>query len=376
MDVIIHLDEIFLKGNNRANFIKKLADNIRRLFKGASARRVEGGLILSGMSENDFNRLADLPGVANFAPVVECPNDIKSIEKALSDWPVDPSAKTFRVSSSRSNKKYELNSEELNREIGRFVENKYQLKVNLKKFDINIHVDVRQKTALLYGQMREGAGGLPTGTAGKVLCLVSGGIDSPVAAYRMMRRGAEVVMVHFQNETRVTDEVSEKIIDLAEALACFQPGIHLLIVPFGDLQRQIVMKIPADYRMLVSRRLMFMIAERLAKKEHCLALVTGDSLGQVASQTLENMNVVYAATGLLKLAPLVGANKCDIMKHARRLGTLDISNRPYQDCCSLFVSKHPKTKAVLADVAALEQELDLSTLDKIEPISYHIGIPL
>jgi len=376
MDIIIHLDEIFLKGNNRGYFIKKLADNIRRLFKGARARRVEGGFILSGIGESDYDRLACVPGIANFAPVRECPNDIKSIENILAGWPVDRAVKTFRVTSSRSNKNYRLNSEEINRKIGRYVEEKFKLKVNLKKFDLNIHVDVRQNTALIYGQMRDGAGGLPTGTAGKVLCLVSGGIDSPVAAYQVMKRGSEAVFIHFQNETKVTEEVSEKIINLAEALARFQPGIKLLIVPFGDLQRQIVREIPADYRMLVSRRLMFKISERLAKKEECLALVTGDSLGQVASQTLENMNVVYAATGMLKLTPLIGANKSDIMKTARRLGTLDISNRPYEDCCSLFVAKHPKTKAVLADVIALEEKLDLSALDKIEPISYHIGISL
>lgn len=374
MDIIVHLDEIFLKGNNRGSFIKKLADNIRRLFKGAGVRRVEGGLLLSQIDESELERLANIPGIAKFAPVTECPNDMESIEKILSQWPIASSVKTFRVSASRSNKNYQLTSEELNRRIGRFIEKKFKLKVNLKEHDINIHVDVRQKNALVYGQMREGAGGLPIGTAGKVMCLVSGGIDSPVAAYQMMKRGAEAVIVHFQNQTKVTDEVSEKIVGLAGALARFQPGVRLLIVPFGGLQRQIVMKIPADYRMLVSRRLMFIIAERLARKENCLALVTGDSLGQVASQTLENMNVIYGATDMLKLTPLAGFNKSDIMKTARRIGTLDISNRPYEDCCSLFVAKHPKIKAVLADVVEMEKKLDLSALDKIKPISYHIGI--
>jgi thiamine biosynthesis protein ThiI len=237
-----------------------------------------------------------------------------------------------------------------------------------------LHVAIGRTKAIIYGAMSEGIGGLPVGTAGRVLCLLSGGIDSPVAAYRMMVRGAEIELVHFQNQTQVTEEVSEKIIDLAKVLARYQAKIKLNIVPFADLQKQIIMKIPADCRMILSRRLMYRLAERMAKEDKCLALVSGDSLGQVASQTLENLTAVYEATPMLKLSPLISTNKSEIVKLARQIGTLDISERPYEDCCSLFVAKHPKTKAALSEVVKLEKTLDLSSIDKILPISYYISI--
>ncbi|MDD2757842.1 MAG: tRNA 4-thiouridine(8) synthase ThiI [Patescibacteria group bacterium] len=374
MNVIVHFDEIFLKGNNQGTFTKKLADNIRRLFKGVTARRVEGGFVLEGLKENEWDRLANIPGIAKYAAAKECKRDLDSIKKILSGWPIDPTAKTFRISASRADKSYKLTSEEINRELGRFIGETRGLKVNLHDFDLNLHVDIGRTKAIIYEKMSEGAGGLPVGTAGRVLCLLSGGIDSPVAAYKMMLRGAEVELIHFQNQTQVTEEVSEKIIDLAKVLARYQPRIKLTIVPFGDWQKQIIMKIPADYRMLASRRLMFKISAKTAVGDGCQALVVGDSLGQVASQTLENMSVVYEAVTMLKFAPLIGANKSEIVKLARRIGTLDISSRPYEDCCSLFVAKHPKTKAKIGEVLKLEKTLDLSALDNVRGISYYISI--
>ena len=246
-------------------------------------------------------------------------------------------------------------------------------KVSLNNPDLNIHIAIGKNEACVYGNTADGAGGLPTGSSGKVLVLLSGGIDSPVAAYKMMCRGAEVGLIHFQNQTKVTDEVSEKIFDLAKTLSNYQPKIKLFIVPFADLQRQVIMKAPAKYRMLVTRRIFNKIAANIARQNGYLALATGDSLGQVASQTLENMAVVYAAEDLLKLTPLIGANKKDIISIARRIGTMDISSRPYEDCCSLFVAKHPATKARLADVLACENAMDLSTLDKIPVNSYYIS---
>jgi thiamine biosynthesis protein ThiI len=303
-----------------------------------------------------------------------CKRDLPEIKKCLLNQKVSPGQKTFRVSAARSDKQYEMTSDELNRELGKFLIDERGLAVDLKNPDINFHVDIGRTRAVVYGNIHEGACGLPVGTAGRVLCLVSGGIDSPVAAYQMMKRGAEVVLAHFQNQTKVTDEVSEKIIDLAKKLAQFQPNARLLIVPFADLQRQIIMKVPADLRMIVSRRLMFKISEKIARDEKCQALVTGDSLGQVASQTLENLTAVYGATDFLKLSPLIGSNKVEITKIAERIGTLPISIRPYEDCCSLFVARHPKTKARAAEVAKCENSLDLSALDKITPISYNIGM--
>jgi len=374
MDVIVHFDEIFLKGKNQVTFVKKLAENIRRLFVNASVKRIEGGFFVCNLEESQISRFACIPGIAKFAEAVICKRDLPEIKKCLLNQKVSPGQKTFRISAARSDKQYEMTSDELNHELGKFLIDERGLAVDLKNPDINFHVDIGRTRAVVYGNIREGAGGLPVGTAGRVLCLISGGIDSPVAAYQMMKRGAEVVLAHFQNQTKVTEEVSEKIIDLAKKLAQFQPFVRLLIVPFADLQRQIIMKVPADLRMIISRRMMFKISEKIARDEKCQALITGDSLGQVASQTLENLTVVYNATDFLKLAPLIGSNKVEITKIAERIGTLPISIRPYEDCCSLFVARHPKTKAHATEVAKCEKSLDLFTLDKIAPISYNIGM--
>ena len=315
-----------------------------------------------------------MPGIAKFAEAMICKRNLADIQKSLLKQKILPEQKTFRITASRSDKKYELTSDELNRELGKYIFEQRGLNVDLKNPDINFHVDIGRTRAVVYGNLRDGAGGLPVGTAGRVLCLLSGGIDSPVAAFQMMKRGAEVVLIHFQNQTKVTDEVSEKIIDLAKKLAQFQPIVRLLIVPFGDLQRQIIMKVPADLRMIISRRLMFKISENIARNEKCQALATGDSLGQVASQTLENLTAVYDSVNILKLAPLIGSNKVEITRIAERIGTMPISIRPYEDCCSLFVARHPKTKAHVYEVAKCENTLDLSTLDKIAPISYNISM--
>jgi tRNA uracil 4-sulfurtransferase len=374
MNVIVHFDEIFLKGKNQGMFVKKLAENIRRLFKGVTVRRIEGGLILDKFASVDLERLGLVPGIARYAEAVVCPRAYAKIEQtALALKPPD-NVISFRIMAARSDKSYELNSEELCKRLGAEVVKATGLKVDLKNPDFVLHVDTTRTQAVIYGNLSYGTGGLPTGTSGKVLCLLSGGIDSPVAAYEMMKRGALVTLVHYQNQTQVTDEVSEKIIDLARILARYQPDVKLIIVPFAGYQKQIIMKIPADSRMILSRRLMFKLSEILAKQERILALVTGDSLGQVASQTLENLHAVYSSTRLLKLSPLIGMNKTDIVKIARKLGTMDVSTRPYEDCCSLFVAKHPKTKASLSAIEKLEQSIDFTGLDKIAPISYHISM--
>ncbi len=376
MDVIVHFDEIFLKGNNKGMFVKKLADNIGRLFKGIRARRVEGGLLLENVEHTDLERLSLTPGIAKFAPALVCRRDIKKITEALMEIPVGKNDKSFRILTSRSDKSYEHTSEDLNIKLGKIMADESGLKVNLKNPDLVFHVDIGRSKSIIYGNLSDGAGGLPTGTSGRVLCLLSGGIDSPVAAYEIMKRGGEIMLVHFQNQTDVTEEVSEKIIDLTKNLSGYQPEIKLIIVPFASYQKEIVMKIPADSRMIVSRRMMFKLSEIIAKKEKILALATGDSLGQVASQTLDNMDVIYKSTEMLKLTPLIGANKSDIVKTARRLGTFGISVRPYEDCCSLFVAKHPKIKSDLNTIEKMEKSVDFCGLDKITPISYYISMNL
>ncbi|MBU0546135.1 tRNA 4-thiouridine(8) synthase ThiI [Patescibacteria group bacterium] len=374
MNVIAHLDEIFLKGGNQRMFVRRMITNLKALFPSVIVSRSEStSLWIENLGEEELDRLANIPGLSKLAPAVACENSMVEIEKLLDKMDFT-GAKSFRISATRSLKKYPISSKNIEIQLGAFVARTKKLKVDLENHDVKIHVDIGRDFARVYTNIREAIGGLPTGSLGKVLCLLSGGIDSPVASYEMMKRGAEIELVHFQNQTQVTEEVSEKIFDLAKALASIQPVVKLNIVPFADIQRQIIMKIPAEYRMITSRRLMMKIAENCAKENGVLALATGDSLGQVASQTLENLNCIYSATDMLKLTPLIGRNKAEIMKIARKIGTLAISERPYEDCCSLFVAKHPQTRAKLAYVEEMESGLDLPALDKTKIISYHISI--
>ncbi len=374
MNIIAHFDEIFLKGSNQKHFISKLINNLEFLFKGIKVNRIESGLWIENFSENELDRLALIPGIANFAPAWLVKPDLKEIIKLTESQNWGEDIKTFRVKAERSDKNFPLTSIEVEKEVGSAMNIKFGYKVKLKDPEFNLHINIAKDRAIVFGNTVPGAGGLPSGTAGKVLCLLSGGIDSPIAAYHMMRRGATIELVHFQNQTKVTQEVSQKIIDLAEVLSRYQGKITLHIVPFEHWQKQTVMKVPSDYRMLITRRLFFRISEIIANKIDAQALVTGDSLGQVASQTLENLDVVYSATNMLKLSPLIGANKIDIMNLARKIGTLEISNRPYEDCCSLFVSKHPQTKARQREIDKIETNLDFSELKDTPYMSYKIGM--
>lgn len=374
MNIIAHFDEIFLKGDNQKFFIECLKKNIRDLFSDTKVTRVESGIWIENFKESEIARLALVPGVANFAVAFTSELDIEKISEVITNYNWGNNIATFRIKAERSDKRYPLNSLQIEKQLGAEVNKKFGYKVKLKNPDLVINIDIASERAIIYGNQIAGAGGLPIGTAGKVMCLLSGGIDSPVAAYKMMCRGAEVELVHFQNQTQVTEEVSQKVMDLAQVLSRYHGKINLHIVPFADWQKQIVINVQADFRMLMTRRIMFKIAQNIATKQNCQALITGDSLGQVASQTLENLTAVYQSVEILKLSPLIGSNKTEIVSLARKLETLEISNRPYEDCCSLFVAKHPQTKAKLEDVLTLENRLDLSAIDKINFITYHIGM--
>lgn len=390
MNAIIHIDEIFLKGANQPFFYRQLKNNLEKLLPKIKVSRVEGGMWLENIKETQLSQLSLIPGFANYAEVVKTKSTTEDIKKGIdeliachpefisgyNEMPKQvqhDKTKTFRISAERSFKSFPLSSMEIAKDVGEYARIKYNWRVSLNNPDLNIHISVGKHEAFVYGNTIDGAGGLPTGSSGKVLALLSGGIDSPVAAYKMMCRGAEVGLIHFQNQTQVTEAVSEKIFDLAEVLSNYQPEIKLFMIPFADIQKQVIMVVPASYRMIVTRRIFNKIADKVARQNNCLALASGDSLGQVASQTLENMAVIANATELLKLAPLIGTNKKDIIDLARKIGTLDISARPYEDCCSLFVAKHPETKAKLKDVLKYEKFIVNSIIDKTEVISYRIS---
>jgi thiamine biosynthesis protein ThiI len=284
----------------------------------------------------------------------------RGIGSALAERSFD----TFRITAKRADKRLPLTSMDVEKAVGKYVCDLTRKTVNLTAPDLTIYIELLAKDAYFYFEKFRGPGGMPVGVSGTVACLISGGIDSPVAAYRMMKRGCNAVFIHFSGRPLVSRASEEKVGDLVQALTAHQYRSKLLIVPFGEIQREIVAQAPAPYRVVLYRRLMVRIATELALADRCWALVTGDSLGQVASQTPENLAVVEEAADLPLLRPLIGMDKLEITDEAQRIGTFSTSIEPDQDCCSLFVPPHPSTKTRLDDVRRIERSLDVGTLVK------------
>jgi thiamine biosynthesis protein ThiI len=287
---------------------------------------------------------------------------MESIRAALAGLIKERSFHSFKIDARRGTKDFPLNSQQINEDLGRMVQQLTGAAVRLEGPELVCHVEIAGARAYLYFDRIPGSGGLPTGTGGNVLSLLSGGIDSPVAAFRMMRRGCNVVFVHFHSFPHTTPESQQKVRRLVSVLARYQLRGRLLLVPFADVQREIVAYSPPPLRVILYRRFMVRIAETLAAGERALALVTGDSLGQVASQTLENLRVVSAAARLPIFRPLIGSDKEEIICSAREIGTYEISIQPDVDCCTLFVPKHPETMARLEQTEWAEAELDVTRL--------------
>ncbi len=363
--IIVHYGEIATKGENRAFFERKLVEAIRRVSDGKVKRRY--GRIEVEFSSKATERLAKIPGIRYYGVGYKTPLDLDEIKEATLKV-LPQSFNSFRIDTTRSNKSFPLNSIEVNREIGEFVVKKTGKKVDLKNPEVTVWIEICDKEAYVYSVRVEGVGGLPVGVAGKVIALISGGIDSPVAAFMAMKRGCEVVAVHFFNRTLHSPKVREKIRMLAQKLAEFQGRVRLYMVPFQDVQMEIIRNVPPKLRMVVYRRSMMRMANLIAEREGCKGIVTGDSLSQVASQTLENLNVIYSASKIVVLPPLIGMDKEEIIKLARKIGTYEISILPYDDCCSFMIAKHPETRARLEDVVKFEnfEELEKEAVERSE----------
>jgi len=365
---ILHYDEIGLKGANRRKFEEQLRRNVRQLCRpvlreveldyGYLVARIDSAADLGGLRR----RLELIPGIANFIFAVPTPLDLEAIIDAAVELAQQSSFTTFKVQARRSNKQFPLDSLELNRTVGSAILERVGGKVRLEDPDLTVHIEIGFREAYVGTERYRGVGGLPVGTAGKLVALISGGIDSPVAAHLMMRRGVKVVFVHFQNETEVRAETETKIYDLARVLARSQGPTTLYIVPFAELQFAIIAAVPARLRMLVYRRFMLRIATELARRVQAKGLVVGDSLSQVASQTLDNLQATYAVTPLNVYAPLMGFNKNETVELAKKIGTYEISIRPYGDCCTFFVPEHPETRASRKVLEAVEAGLDVEAL--------------
>ncbi len=409
--IVVHYKELALKGRNRPWFVRVLVQNLRRALQGlpvagirqvmgrieidlntrqegraqgqegGTAERLDGGT--AGGKEGSWpevrERVRRVFGVANFSLAGRASLDFQELAAAIlgdlgsstAAAAVDPAQvfaseptrpPSFRVSARRSDKRFPFTSPQIEREVGGLIKLRTGWRVDLTRPDLTIHLEMLPDHSFYYFGKEPGAGGLPTGTGGRVACLLSGGIDSPVAAFRMMRRGCSVLLVHFHSYPILSHASQEKVREIAALLAQYQQRSRLVLVAFGDLQQKIVVAAPPRLRVVLYRRLMLRIAERIARKWHARALVTGEVIGQVASQTLENLTAIAEVAGLEILRPLVGMDKDEITAEAARIGTLPISIIPDQDCCQLFTPRHPATRAALSDLRQAEEALPIADM--------------
>ena len=370
--ILVHYSEIALKGKNRTWFVGRLVRNLHGALAGLHIKEVRTPIgrveIVLGQDEalpEVLHRLRYVFGVANYAVASRVPRDFEGMAEAIvSRLPPKEAANSFRVLVRRADRKFPVPSPDLARELGSRVWSARGWKVDLEHADLVIRVEILPGDAFIYMGREQGIGGLPVGTGGRLVGLLSGGIDSPVAAWRMMKRGCNVTLVHFHSAPFLSNTSQEKARRLAEVLTRYQLRSKLYLVPFGELQRQITLSVQGDLRVIIYRRLMLRIAQRIASHVRARGLVTGDVIGQVASQTLDNMAVIDQAAQIPVFRPLVGMDKEEIIAEAQRLGTFDISIVPDQDTCTLFTPRHPETHARRHAVDEAERTLPVDTMIK------------
>ncbi|MBM3241552.1 tRNA 4-thiouridine(8) synthase ThiI [Candidatus Poribacteria bacterium] len=366
---IVHYSEIGLKGKNRAFFEKSLIDNLRKALWGmeyAYVRRISGRLLVELKKSSDVDeiqqRLSKVFGISHYTLAYASQQDITKLQSDALSLVQGCDFHTFKVDTRRSQKNFPLTSPEINAQVGGYIVEHTGAGVDLENPALTCFIEIVEKYAFIYLNKNRGLGGLPVGVSGRVAVLLSGGIDSPVASWLMMKRGAAVVFVHFYSYPYTDIASLEKVKALVELLTVHQYNSRLYLVPFIDIQKEIVANTPPDLRVVLYRRMMVRLAEILAHKENAQALVTGESLGQVASQTLANIRVIDESAQLPILRPLIGQDKSEIIEQAQRIGTYETSVLPYNDCCALFVPKHPVTNASLDIVKSAEKNLDINTL--------------
>jgi thiamine biosynthesis protein ThiI len=373
--IVVHYHELWLKGRNRSFFLNRLVENLRRSLEGIAVERIErpGDRILIRLGEaadvqDALARLERVFGIAYFALARPVERDIEAICRVAWEEIKGQEFASFAVRAKRSDKSFPLRTLDIERAVGahllaRLREAGREARVNLSAPDLFCRIEIPPGSALVYARKIPGPGGLPAKTGGKMVCLLSGGFDSAIAAYKLMKRGAHLRFVHFYGTGAKPGESSLHVARaLIRQLVPYQLTARLYLVPFEPVQREIVRYAPEDYRVLLYRRMMLRIAAAFAQRTRALGLVTGDSLGQVASQTLENMVAVDAAVSLGVFRPLVGDDKQQILALAKQIGTYEISAEPFHDCCPVFLPRSPALRATAAELARAEEGLDVAAL--------------
>ncbi len=386
---LLKLGEIVLKGANKRQFEAKLRSNVRRRMKPYGEFDVylmQSTVYVEPMDENAdvdgaWEACRTIFGVVSLCRCRPCEKNLDAIFDAVEEYLGDDldCAKSFKVESKRSDKQFPMNSIQISQEIGgRLAEAHPTVEVDVHHPDYTVFVEVRDLAAYVHGPAEPGAGGLPTGVGGRAMCLLSGGIDSPVAAYMIAKRGVEIECVHFFSYPYTSQLAKDKVLELARLVTRYSGRMTVNVVSFTEIQEAIRDNCPEEYFTLIMRRFMMEISQRLAKHDGCGALITGENLGQVASQTMEAMTVTGAVVDIPIFMPLVGMDKEEIVTIARKIGTLETSILPYEDCCTVFTPKHPKTKPTIGQVVNAERKLDREALiqkavDTVERIAIKYG---
>ncbi len=375
--ILARYGEVFLKGLNRPFFMRALVKNLKKAVaeEGADVWLHDGRIFIAGFEDMDrcLDRARRVFGVHSVCPALEMEKDDFGAVCARAAEMCRGLTGTFKVAARRSDKRYPLDSPRINAEIGGAVLDACPgLKVDLHQPDHVLNVEIRDK-AYLYVRVLPAVGGMPVGTGGKAALLLSGGIDSPVAGWQIAKRGVRLIAVHYHSYPYTSDRAKEKVLELAKIVGAYCGGMRVFVVPFTRIQMEIHEKCPDDYTTLIMRRYMMRIAERIARREGAQALITGESIGQVASQTMEALGVTDAVVDMPVFRPLISFDKSEIMDVARRIGTLETSELPYEDCCTVFTPRHPAThprmdRAVEAEEALDSEELIREAVDGAEMV--------
>lgn len=365
--ILLKYGEISLKGLNRPMFEKQLLANVAKALAPLgkfSIRKSQSTVYVEPLGDDidmqaATERLSKVFGIVNICPAAKCQKTIEDIERTTLEClsQIDLNGKTFKVEAKREDKQFPMNSPQLCRHMGAVIlKNTEGLSVDVLNPDILVQIEIR-KEAFIFTQKVSGAGGMPVGTAGRAALLLSGGIDSPVAGWMISKRGVVLDAVHFHSHPYTSDRAKEKVIELAKIMTQYTGPIRLHIVPFTDIQLDIIDKCPKNYLTIIMRRLMMRIAEKIARESGAMALITGESIGQVASQTMESLVVTDNAVDMPVFRPCIGMDKEEIVTISKKIDTYETSILPYEDCCTIFVPKHPKTKPSISEIQEAEKLL-------------------
>ena len=370
--LLLKLGEVVLKGLNRRSFEDKLVSNVRRRMKPCGSFQIyirQSTIYVEPQTEDcdmeaAFKAARQVFGIVTVARAVPCAKEMDAIVETAKTYLAEEFAKarTFKVESRRADKQFPMNSIQISQYVGGELGQFFNVKADMHHPDLTVYVEIREKYAYIHTPSVPGAGGLPIGMGGRAVSLLSGGIDSPVASYMIAKRGVELEMIHFASPPYTSEQAREKVLQLARELVPWCGRLNVTIIPFAEIQEEIRRNCPEDHFTLIMRRFMMRLADALAKDLNCRALVTGESLGQVASQTMDALAVSGDVTDLPILRPVIGMDKEEIVRIARHIGTFETSILPYEDCCTVFTPRHPKTRPHVEEVREMEQALDVEGL--------------